>query len=205
MDAHLRTTFGLRTDVYQFSVTSNNSLNSGDGSDALVSPKLGAIFGPWRGTELYANAGMGFHSNDARGATITRRSDDGEPADRVTPLVRARRRNRPAHGPRSRAPVDDFAVVPGSRFRAAVRWRRGTTEAGRPSRRIGVEWTNYARLTPWLTSTAISPFHKPGFAMTIRPATNSRRSRSRDFCGHDVEPQRPLSAVFASATSVRVR
>jgi hypothetical protein len=27
----------------------------------------------------------------------------------------------------------------------------GTTEAGRPSRRVGVEWTNYARLAPWLT------------------------------------------------------
>ena len=27
----------------------------------------------------------------------------------------------------------------------------GTTEAGRPSRRVGLEWTNYARLTPWLT------------------------------------------------------
>ena len=27
----------------------------------------------------------------------------------------------------------------------------GTTEAGRPSRRVGVEWTNYARLASWLT------------------------------------------------------
>jgi hypothetical protein len=26
----------------------------------------------------------------------------------------------------------------------------GTTEAGRPSRRIGLEWTNYARVKPWL-------------------------------------------------------
>ena len=36
----LRTTFGLRADVYQFSVTSDNPLNSGDGSDALVSPEV---------------------------------------------------------------------------------------------------------------------------------------------------------------------
>jgi hypothetical protein len=27
----------------------------------------------------------------------------------------------------------------------------GTTEAGRPSRRVGIEWSNYARLTRWLT------------------------------------------------------
>ena len=53
--------------------------------------RAASIFGPWRGTELYVNAGLGFHSNDARGATITRRSR--RPAsrrDRVTPLVRAR-------------------------------------------------------------------------------------------------------------------
>jgi hypothetical protein len=37
----LRTTFGVRADTYQFSVTSNNRLNSGDGVDAMVSPKLG--------------------------------------------------------------------------------------------------------------------------------------------------------------------
>jgi hypothetical protein len=85
-----RTTTCLRTDVYQFSVTSNNQLNSGDGSDALVSPKFGAVFGPWAGTEIYANAGMGFHSNDARGATIRVDPATGESVDRVTPLVRAR-------------------------------------------------------------------------------------------------------------------
>jgi hypothetical protein len=27
----------------------------------------------------------------------------------------------------------------------------GTTEPGRPSRRVGVEWSNYARVTSWLT------------------------------------------------------
>jgi hypothetical protein len=28
----------------------------------------------------------------------------------------------------------------------------GTTEPGRPSRRAGLEWTNYARVSPWLTA-----------------------------------------------------
>jgi hypothetical protein len=51
----LRTTLGLRADRYQFSVTSDNPVNSGDGSDGLVSPKVGAIFGPWSGTEIYVN------------------------------------------------------------------------------------------------------------------------------------------------------
>src|SRR5262249_50314090 len=65
-----RTTLGLRADGYRFSVASDNPLNSGDGSDGIVSPKLAAAFGPWRATEFYANAGVGFHSNDARGAVI---------------------------------------------------------------------------------------------------------------------------------------
>ena len=34
--------------------------------------------------------GFGFHSNDARGATITVDPVSGEPVERVTPLVQAR-------------------------------------------------------------------------------------------------------------------
>jgi len=80
----VRTTLGVRTDVYAFDVSSNNPANSGTGTDALVSPKFAAAFGPWKGTEFYANAGMGFHSNDARGAVITVDPKSGEPAERVT-------------------------------------------------------------------------------------------------------------------------
>ena len=39
----------------------------------------------------------------------------------------------------------------------------GTTEAGRPSRRVGVEWTNYARLAPWLTVDADLAFTRARF------------------------------------------
>ena len=77
----IRTTLGVRADAYQFDVTSDNPLNSGDGSDGLVSPKFGAAFGPWAATEFYVNAGMGFHSNDARGAVIRVDPSTGEPVD----------------------------------------------------------------------------------------------------------------------------
>ena len=39
----------------------------------------------------------------------------------------------------------------------------GTTEAGRPSRRYGVEWTNYYRPLPWLTFDADLSFSKARF------------------------------------------
>ena len=159
-----RTTLGLRADRYRFSVTSDNPLNSGDGSDGLVSPKVGASFGPWSGSELYANAGTGFHSNDARGAAITVDPISGDPIDRVTPLVRAKG-----------AEVGLRTVrIPGLQSTVALWYLgidsellfvgdAGTTEPGRPSRRVGFEWTNYARFRPWLTLDADLAFTSAQF------------------------------------------
>jgi TonB dependent receptor/Carboxypeptidase regulatory-like domain/TonB-dependent Receptor Plug Domain len=148
----LRTTLGLRADAYQFSVTSDNTLNSGDGSAGLVSPKVGAVFGPWAATEVYANAGMGFHSNDARGATIHVDPMSGDPVERVTPLVRARGVEVGLRTVRIRGLQSTVALwYLGLDSELLFVGDAGTTKAGRPSRRVGVEWTNYARVTPWLT------------------------------------------------------
>jgi hypothetical protein len=165
-----RTTFGLRADVYRFDVTSNELLNSGRGSDGLVSPKVSAAFGPWYGTEFYANAGMGFHSNDARGGVIRINPLTGEPVDRVTPLVRAKGAELGVRTVRVRGlqstlslwylSIDSELVFVGD---------AGTTEAGRPSRRVGVEWTNYWRLRPWLTADADLSFSRAEFT-DIDPA-----------------------------------
>jgi len=84
----LRTMVGLRGDVARFRVDDINPLNSGVARSGLVSPKGGVTLGPWQRTEFYVDAGSGFHSNDARGTTITVDAD-GNPAERVTPLVRA--------------------------------------------------------------------------------------------------------------------
>lgn len=85
-----RTTVGVRADIYQFDVTSDLAANSGSGSDTMASPKFGAVLSPWSGTELYLNAGMGYHSNDARGAVTTIDPVSGDATDPVTPLVRAK-------------------------------------------------------------------------------------------------------------------
>jgi hypothetical protein len=148
----LRTTFGLRTDTYRFAVTAGEALNSGDGSDTLVSPKLGAILGPWSGTEIYLNAGMGFHSNDARGATIRIDPLIGEWVEPVTPLVRARGAEVGVRTVLLRGVQSTVALwYLGLDSELVFVGDAGTTEAGRPSRRIGLEWTNDARLRPWLT------------------------------------------------------
>jgi outer membrane receptor protein involved in Fe transport len=161
---HLRTQIGLRADTYRFRVKSDDPVNSGTDHASVASPKFGVAVGPWRGTELYANAGYGFHSNDARGVTIVEDPVTHEGADRVTPLVRARGAEL---GVRT-------VAIPHVQSTAAV-WTlgldselvfsgdAGTTEAGRPSRRTGVEWTNYVSPTSWLTFDADFAFSKARF------------------------------------------
>jgi hypothetical protein len=161
----VRTTFGLRTDAYQFSVTSDNPVNSGDGADHMVNPKIGAVFGPWAGTELYANAGMSFHSNDARGAVIRVDPSSGGAVEPVTPLVRARGAEIGLRTVRVSGLQSTVALwYLGLDSELLFVGDAGTTEPGRPSRRVGVEWTNYARISPWLTVDADVAFTRARFS-----------------------------------------
>lgn len=86
----LRATVGARFDSINFDVSNNNAANSGKASDTLFSPKAALIFGPFDKTEFFINAGQGFHSNDARGATQTFDPRSGDAVQPVTPLVAAR-------------------------------------------------------------------------------------------------------------------
>jgi hypothetical protein len=148
----LRTTAGLRGDLYWTDVASNLAVNSGKETDAMLSPKLGLVLGPWSGTELYLNAGTGFHSNDARGTTTTIDPVSGDPADKTPFLVRSKGaevglRSQPWRGFLSTLSLfvldfDSEIVFIGD---------AGNTEASRPSRRVGAEFTVDAKLTPWLT------------------------------------------------------
>ncbi len=152
---HLRTTVGLRADIYQFSVDAGLPVNSGSGATALASPKLSAVFGPFAATEFYANAGLGFHSNDARGATISVDPKTGEPVERVTPLVRARGAEFGLRTVRVRGLQSTFALwYLGLDSELLFVGDAGTTEPSRPSRRYGIEWTNYWRPVSWLVADA---------------------------------------------------
>jgi outer membrane cobalamin receptor len=150
--SRVRTQLGLRADVYRFDVDSDLAVNSGTETDGLVSPKGGIVLGPWNGTELYGNTGYGFHSNDARGATITVDPATGEPASRVTPLVQARGAEvglLTVAVPRTQLTVTLWTL--GLDSELLFVGDAGTTEAGRPSRRTGVEATAYFSPRPWLT------------------------------------------------------
>jgi len=82
----LDATFGVRADAMGADVKAGDPRNAGDVSDLLVSPKLALAWRVSKTFELYADAGRGFHSNDARGAVITVDPVTGAPADRA-PLL----------------------------------------------------------------------------------------------------------------------
>ena len=149
----LRTVAGVRADAIDFSVNSNLALNSGRARDQLLSPKLSAIFTPAKHSEIYVNYGEGFHSNDARAATIK-----VDPRDGVTPVQS----------------TPGFAKTRGYELGLKSEWipswktgvalwhldiaselvfvgDAGTTQAARASRRYGLEWTNRYALNTWLS------------------------------------------------------
>lgn len=147
----LRSIAGLRADGYWADVDSKLDENSGQESAALLSPKLTFLLGPWQQTELYFNIGNGFHSNDARGATIRIDPRTGEAVGRVPPLVRARSadlgvRTEALQGIHLAATaflldLDSELVFVGD---------AGGTEASRPSRRTGLELQSFWRPRGWL-------------------------------------------------------
>ncbi len=143
---------GARGDAYDFSVDSSLGDNSGKANDQMVTPKLSLVFGPWQRSEIYLNYGHGFHSNDARGTTIRVDPTDGTtPVDKVKPLVRTKGyelglRSEIVQGWQSTVALWQLDTASELLFVGDA----GTTEASRPSRRYGLEWTNLYVPTDWL-------------------------------------------------------
>ncbi len=147
---HVRLNGGLRADGSRYRVDALDAANSGTASAGLVSPKGGATFGPWNATEFYVNAGLGFHSNNALGTTLTI-GPDGNPADKVTPLVRAKGAElgvRSVAIPHLQATVSLWTLRLGSEL--VYNGDIGATEPGPASERHGIEIANYYSPLKWL-------------------------------------------------------
>ena len=95
----LRAMLGLRADLYGYDVASDLTANSGRGSAAIATPKFALAWNPVGPIELYADYGEGFHSNDARGATISVDPGSGAPAgSSCSPVPAAPRSARGSNG-----------------------------------------------------------------------------------------------------------
>jgi outer membrane receptor protein involved in Fe transport len=149
----LRTIVGWRGDFYDTSVRSYfTPANSGTANAFIGSPKFSLVLGPFAKTEFFVNAGEGFHSNDARGVTITESPIDGSPLPASPFLVKTRGAEvglRSKLVPGLTSAVSLFVLDSASEIVFAG--DAGDTEASRPSRRTGIEWTNEYRPRSWLT------------------------------------------------------
>ena len=143
----LRTLLGVREDRVDMDVRALQApADSGHVTGRKLSPKASLVFGPWAKTEFFANAGRGFHSNDARGVAGSAGSADPVPA-----LVASKGAEL---GLRTE-------IVPGLQTSLAF-WRldsdselvytadEGGTEPHGASKRHGIELNNHLVLNRWL-------------------------------------------------------
>ncbi|MFC0676618.1 TonB-dependent receptor [Lysobacter korlensis] len=139
-----RSYVGVRHDEYDFDVDSSLPVNSGRARAGQTSYKASVAYEPRDGMELYASAGTGFHSNDARGTTIRIDPVTLEAVEPVDPLVEsvgAELGARLFFSERFHATVALWALRLDSELLFVG--DAGTTEASRPSRREGIELGMY--------------------------------------------------------------
>jgi outer membrane receptor protein involved in Fe transport len=149
----LRTSVGWRGDFYQTSVNSFfTPANSGNATAFIGSPKFGVVLGPFARTEFFINAGEGFHSNDTRGVTITESPGDGSPQQAAPFLVKTKGAEVGLTSklvPGLTSSMSVFLLDSASEI--LFSGDAGDTQASRPSRRYGLEWTNDYRPLSWLS------------------------------------------------------
>lgn len=181
----VRLLFGLRADLFTFDV--NDHLEgqpaslphaSGVVHDEILSPKVGLVYSPTTSVDLFANAGSGFHSNDARAVVIgqrarlvagSMRANGATPAQIDSAL---QGRNIDAGLLTSELLPRALGAEIGARWRlastslgAALWWMDleeefvfvgdgGGTEASGQTRRLGVDLEARSQLLPWLWADA---------------------------------------------------
>ena len=86
----LRTTFGLRADYIDGQVDGLVAANAGSKSGVQYSPKVNIAYTISDDLEVYAGAGIGFHSNNIVGVVQTQDPVTGDPIDPATLFAESR-------------------------------------------------------------------------------------------------------------------
>lgn len=141
----LKTIAGLRLDQFDFQVNSFLlSQNSGAARSMKMSPKLSLILGPWHKTEFFFNHGQGFHSNDARGVTA---KFDPITQQAVSPVPGLTSSMGQELGLKTQAfkNLQSSLAIWRLNFASELFYNgeTGTTQAGRPSERKGLEMAHH--------------------------------------------------------------
>jgi hypothetical protein len=148
----LRSVAAIRGDLDYFDVQSLIApANSGTSATLLPSPKLSLIFGPWAKTEVYAQGGFSFHSNEGRGATQSTEpvsADNpypGTPVSRIPGLIQTKGGEvgvRTLALPHLQSTVSLWYLYSDSELLQDGD-TGSTIPAKQPDYRYGVEWANY--------------------------------------------------------------
>jgi outer membrane receptor protein involved in Fe transport len=143
----LRLITGARGDIFTYDVrdTSQGAGTpiNGKAVKAIPSVKASLALGPWHQTELFANFGTGFHSNDARAVILDPTLDALARAEGYEFGIRTR------PFPRLQLALTYWALNLWSEL--AFVGDEGTTEALGPNRRLGGEFSARVELLDWLT------------------------------------------------------
>ncbi|OKY27865.1 TonB-dependent receptor [Thalassotalea sp. PP2-459] len=144
---------GVRHDYMNVDVNSDLTINSGDNSDSITNFKAGLSYQFNEQWQTYANWGQSFHSNDARGATISIDPVTNEAAETVDLLVQGQ-------GAEVGVRVAEYENYNAS---LSLWWLEndselvfvgdaGNTEASRASKRYGAEFSGLY----WLSSEIVA-------------------------------------------------
>lgn len=184
--SRFRMQLGLRGDYFTFDVEdrletlpgieeSGLPHASGYSQQTLLSPKINLVFSPISTLDIYANAGSGFHSNDARNVIIGQRIADleklgrrqGMSAEQIDEMLRSQNFDPAQKGvetlPRALGAEFGFRARLAERINfAAAAWYlylereyvyvgdAGTTELSDPTRRYGLDLEVRLKLLSWL-------------------------------------------------------
>jgi outer membrane receptor protein involved in Fe transport len=177
----LRTTFGVREDVFDFDVkdkmlTGNGTCSiasdplgcvTGNERASILSPKAGVVLGPWHDTTYFITAGDGYHSNDARGVT---RSGEAPGIAPVTPLTRAVGAEIGVASTLIGAWTTTFDV-----FKLKLKSElvfdgdAGVTTPSGSTTRLGAEWSNVVHFNNWLSADLNAAFTRARFDSDSAP------------------------------------
>jgi len=178
---HLRTTVGLREDLFNFDVkdkmlNSDGSCNihsdplgcvTGSKRASLFSPKLGVVLGPWANTTYFLNFGDGYHSNDARGVTRSGENPDQTPATPLTRATSAEVGVATQMVPNLESILDIFQLKLKSEL--VFDGDAGVTSPSGATTRRGIEWGNTYHLNSWLSAQFNAAFTRARFDRNAAP------------------------------------
>ncbi len=152
---------GIRADYYAYSDAAYDPRNSGNGTAAIVSPKMNVAYEWTPRAEFYADFGDSFHSNDVRGVTYYDDPQTHEHFDSSGQIVGQNpllnRSVGEELGYRYTTPQLTTTLSLWELYQAdelIFDGDHGTTSLGGPSQRKGVELANYYIPVRWLTINA---------------------------------------------------